>query len=388
MSFMNTMPAIYGGKVTPVAPTFDFTPWRFATNVQDVNTVWTNPSNVLDNDDDEAGIILGSSATSGALRLWGWNFAPDIPAGCMAIAFEFRIRWRSSATNSTARCSLFKNTATQAFMDNLAPNTPASANTLRTDDLTQGNFISTLLFSGYTVADLADGDVRVNFSVSTTSAATVNVAYVQMRVKYAVPGFGLKLSSTPRNFPDVGATTGSGTAWSNPNNIISDNGSAATSNPSTGAAAQTLRATDFDFAIPVDAYVFAAIIDIQQQNSGASETNDWSYCLNTGFGVLGFTPTDFGIWNGTSFFDFNPAAIGTVAHQCFQEYICPAAGPFQCSVGSYDTAIFDGSNVTASMVNGVNLGVDYKPTKSKLNNLGEAFEVDFVTLAILYVESL
>jgi hypothetical protein len=85
----------------------------------------------------------------------------------------------------------------------------------------------------------------------------------------------------------AGATSGSGTAWTNPGNVVASDNAKATATLSGSALSQNLDATNFGFAIPAGSTIDGVTVRIERMASSSSSIRDYDVRLLKGGSVSG-----------------------------------------------------------------------------------------------------
>lgn len=111
------------------------------------------------------------------------------------------------------------------------------------------------------------------------------------------------MASEGPNFPDTGVNTGTGVAWTNPGNIISENGLVAQATlTDTSTSSQLLEGTDYDFAIPASATIDGILLEVKRRvgliTAGATIT-DQDVVLVGGGGASSDKADTSTAWPGT-----------------------------------------------------------------------------------------
>lgn len=106
--------------------------------------------------------------------------------------------------------------------------------------------------------------------------------------------------ASQQNSPSVGTSGPTGTAWTTPNLITaSDNSYASCSIPSLGETAE-LRATGFNFSIPIASTIDGVVVSIERKASAGSSIRDYQVSLLSGGVSAGGTVyNDLAYWGTT-----------------------------------------------------------------------------------------
>ncbi|MCX6223378.1 MAG: MBG domain-containing protein, partial [Bacteroidia bacterium] len=120
------------------------------------------------------------------------------------------------------------------------------------------------------------------YSPPTTTGTTICVGGTgTLAVTSACPSISSGTSGP--SFAGTGATSGSGTAWTNPGNVISDNNSYATvADGWLGITSQNLNATNFSFSIPSGATIKGIAASISRYKGGGGTVRDNSLYMIKG----------------------------------------------------------------------------------------------------------
>jgi hypothetical protein len=159
---------------------------------------------------------------------------------------------------------------------------------------------------------------------------------------------GFTTPGTVTNNADAGAA-----AWSNPGNVVSDDGSTASVN--SGASTQYLQATNFGFSIPTGSTINGVVARVQRMTI-TSITKDLTVQL-----IIGGTRTGNDKSSGTDW---------------------PATGSFNNADYGSSSDLW-GTSLSVSDVNASNFGLAFRAQRS----LGNMYaEVDVIWLDIYYTE--
>ena len=229
-----------------------------------------------------AGTAISTCANSGAV---------DITTGASATNTD-GVLWSSSGTG----------TFTDADSLTLAMYTPSAG------DIAAGSVTLTLTVSGNGSCNNATSNKTLTILPVPVAAGAVicqGAASTPMNVSSTC----LQAStSTGADFPASGATTGTGNAWNNTGNVVSNNNShttvALTNNSFTAAniTSQTLVASNFGFAIPAGANILgvsATIGRFRSSNAFSGEVTDNTVSLRKSGANVGNNKAAGGNW-GTS----------------------------------------------------------------------------------------
>lgn len=163
------------------------------------------------------------------------------------------------------------------------------------------------------------------------------------------------------NTPDVASTSdpGSGQNWTNPGNIVADDGSYATCSVTTGQTSDWLIGTDYDFAIPAGATINWVALVVPCHVATGDEVVILDAKLVVGGSIVGTNKAD------PSLNVINPGSDTDQA--------VPPSGP----------ASTWGNALTAELVNAVDFGVAIRISGQDVVTLATA-SVDTLALTVNY----
>lgn len=314
---------------------------------------WVNPANALvDSDTVSTNAVVAN--TTAPFYSTGFDAMGLVPAGAIVYGAEMAVRAMSNQNNSRLLNPRIIGANDAGVLGGSRPTYDFTSfnssqfrtlqqGSLRTDEFTNGFGVHrSIIHAIDRFANNWPGQELQTRLASTSTAATLSLAWTKVRYRYVTPKPGNTLFRAEA-FPSVGANINTGgTAWTNPGNAVSDNASSATCDIASGGTTQTLRCTGFGFSIPSNAVIFGIGAEVDYAAADQVDLRPSAYGFSNGGSTV-----NFGLINGDATFTdgYGQAATGGVISG-------------KTMWGTMDPALVAG--YTPAVVNGAGFGIDLK----------------------------
>lgn len=244
---------------------------------------WSNGSNVASSNDTYATASVDAAGSTDRLRCSNFGFA--IPDHAIVTGIKVTVEAKVGAAGVgtwNLLCYISNNIQSDQYSAQVSLAATDTVFTIGGDrmvipgDLVNGFRESAKPLFGGEVND-PGFNIDIVFDNNPGTTATVSIDHVQVTVYYTtgyrVLSTGAKLPGTVASkYNDAFETPAAGSAWTNVNNILTSNDTYATNTvlATTGVSAQ-LRATNFGFAIPANAIVIGAKMEIDHKSDAAGD---------------------------------------------------------------------------------------------------------------------